>query len=148
MNETLEAMARAIFKDWFVDCGPTRAKMEGRTPYLAPDLWSNFPQRLDADGKPEGWERISLREAAEVSSGGTPAKENSEYWNGDIPWISPKVMKGIHVSNSDDRVTTAAIGYGTRLASRGSVLVMVRGMGLHQGVRISQARRDGLSIRM
>ena len=36
MNETLEAMARAIFKDWFVDFGPTRAKMEGRAPYLAP----------------------------------------------------------------------------------------------------------------
>ena len=37
MNETLEAMARAIFKDWFVDFGPTRAKQEGRAPYLAPE---------------------------------------------------------------------------------------------------------------
>ena len=45
MNETLEAMARAIFKDWFVDFGPTRAKAEGRPPYLAPDLWSLFPAR-------------------------------------------------------------------------------------------------------
>ncbi len=35
MNETLEAMARAIFKDWFVDFGPTRAKMEGGAPYFA-----------------------------------------------------------------------------------------------------------------
>jgi type I restriction enzyme, S subunit len=57
MNETLEAMARAIFKDWLVDFGPTRAKMEGRAPYLAPDLWSLFPARLDDDGKPEGWQR-------------------------------------------------------------------------------------------
>ncbi|MEY9638697.1 type I restriction enzyme S subunit [Bradyrhizobium japonicum] len=142
MNETLEAMARAIFKDWFVDFGPTRAKMERSVPYLAPDLWSLFPHSVDADGKPEGWERISLREAAQVHSGGTPTKENREYWNGDIPWISPKVMTGIHVSNSNDRVTAAAIGRGTRLAPFGSVLVMVRGMGLHQGVRISQARRD------
>jgi type I restriction enzyme S subunit len=55
MNETLEAMARAIFQDWFVAFGPTRAKMEGRPPYLAPDLWSLFPDRLDAEGKPEGW---------------------------------------------------------------------------------------------
>jgi type I restriction enzyme S subunit len=55
MNETLEAMARAIFQDWFVAFGPTRAKMEGRPPYLAPDLWSLFPDSLDADGKPEGW---------------------------------------------------------------------------------------------
>ncbi|MFM2043677.1 MAG: hypothetical protein RLY86_2253 [Pseudomonadota bacterium] len=54
-NETLEAMARALFRDWFVEFGPTRAKMEGRPPYLAPDLWSLFPDRLDEDGKPEGW---------------------------------------------------------------------------------------------
>jgi type I restriction enzyme S subunit len=47
MNETLEAMARAIFKDWFVDFGPTRAKAEGRTPYLAPDIWSLFSDRFD-----------------------------------------------------------------------------------------------------
>ena len=52
MNETLEAMARALFKDWFVDFGPTHAKMEGREPYLAPDLWALFPDRLDDEGKP------------------------------------------------------------------------------------------------
>ena len=142
MNETLEAMARAIFKDWFVDFGPTRAKAEGRGPYLAPEIWSLFPGRLDDEDKPVGWERIPLREAAGVSSGGTPAKENAEYWNGPIPWVSPKVMTDIHVSRLDDRVTSMAIGCGTRVASSGSVLIMVRGMGLHQGVRISQARRD------
>jgi type I restriction enzyme S subunit len=43
MNETLAAMARAIFKDWFVDFGPTRAKAEGRAPYLAPEIWGLFP---------------------------------------------------------------------------------------------------------
>jgi type I restriction enzyme S subunit len=59
MNETLEAMARAIFKDWFIDFGPTRAKMEGRASYLAPDL-VQFPDRLDDEGKPEGWEFAKL----------------------------------------------------------------------------------------
>ncbi|MBY3565694.1 restriction endonuclease subunit S [Rhizobium laguerreae] len=60
MNETLEATARAIFKDWFVDFGPTRAKMEGRAPYLASNIWSLFPDRLDDEGKPEGWIRDPL----------------------------------------------------------------------------------------
>lgn len=55
MNATLEAMARAMFKDWFVDFGPTRAKMEGRAPYFVAETWSLFPDRLDGDGKPEGW---------------------------------------------------------------------------------------------
>jgi type I restriction enzyme S subunit len=69
MNETLEAMARTIFKDWFVDFGPTRAKMEGRAPYLAPDIWSLFPDRLDADGKPEGWIGKPLDQVADFLNG-------------------------------------------------------------------------------
>ncbi|MCB9960152.1 MAG: restriction endonuclease subunit S [Rhodospirillaceae bacterium] len=78
MNETLEAMARATFKDWFVDFGPTRAKAEGRPPYLAPHIWSLFPDRLDDDDKPEGWERASLDQLlqfnpSEKLQGGTPA---------------------------------------------------------------------------
>ena len=60
MNETLEAMARAIFKDWFVDFGPTRAKAEGRAPYLASEFWDLFPDALDDEGKPAGWEYGTL----------------------------------------------------------------------------------------
>ncbi len=55
-NQTLETMARALFQDWFVDFGPVRAKMEGREPYLPADLWQLFPDRLNDEGKPEGWE--------------------------------------------------------------------------------------------
>ncbi|MYA89139.1 MAG: hypothetical protein F4X97_11960 [Boseongicola sp. SB0662_bin_57] len=67
MNETLEAMARAIFKDWFVDFGPTRAKAEGRAPYLAPELWDLFPDALDDDGKPVGWTLVPLSVLAEAN---------------------------------------------------------------------------------
>ena len=58
MNETLEEMARAIFKDWFVDFGPVRSKMEGRDAYLPEEIWRLFPDRLVASelGEvPEGW---------------------------------------------------------------------------------------------
>ncbi len=66
MNATLEAMARALFRDWFVDFGPTRAKMAGAAPYLSPDLWSLFPDRLDAEGKPEGWEVSTIGDFIEL----------------------------------------------------------------------------------
>ena len=55
MNETLEAMARAIFKDWFVDFGPTHAKAESRAPYLSSELWDLFPDSLEEEDKPVGW---------------------------------------------------------------------------------------------
>lgn len=57
-NATLEAMAQAIFKDWFVDFGPVRAKMEGRQPEgMSREIADLFPDRLDGEGKPEGWKR-------------------------------------------------------------------------------------------
>ena len=68
-NQTLEAMARALFKDWFVDFGPVRAKMEGREPYLPADLWQLFPDRLDDEGKPEGWSERPLDEIADFLNG-------------------------------------------------------------------------------
>jgi type I restriction enzyme S subunit len=69
MNETLEAMARAIFQDWFVTFGPSRAKQEGRPAYLAPDLWSLFPDRIDDDGKPEGWTSVEVYHFSDVIYG-------------------------------------------------------------------------------
>ena len=59
MNETLEAMARAIFKSWFVDFDPVRAKMEGRQPPgLSPELAALFPDSFEDSelGEiPAGW---------------------------------------------------------------------------------------------
>ena len=69
VNETLEEMARTIFKDWFIDFGPTRAKMEGREPYLPAEVWDLFPDSL-VDSElgliPEGWEVASLGEVIEI----------------------------------------------------------------------------------
>ena len=69
MNKTLDAMARSIFKDWFVDFGPTRAKVESRAPYLAPHLWDLFPDTLDDEEKPIGWKSKPLDEIAEFLNG-------------------------------------------------------------------------------
>jgi type I restriction enzyme S subunit len=85
MNETLEAMARAIFKDWFVEFGPTRAKMEGRAPYLAPDIWSLFPNRLDNDGKPEGWRIDRLGSFTELQNG--YAFRSSDWQDDGVPVV-------------------------------------------------------------
>ena len=65
MNETLESMARALFKSWFVDFDPVRAKAEGRDPGLPRKLADLFPDRLvdsEIGEIPEGWEVRPLRE--------------------------------------------------------------------------------------
>ena len=94
MNETLEAMARAIFKDWFVDFGPTRAKMEGRAPYLAPDIWSLFPDRLDDEGKPEGWLLGSMSDLLLLQRGFDLPSQNR--MDGPYPIIAASGPNGSH----------------------------------------------------
>tara|TARA_R110001592_G_scaffold363371_1_gene685725 strand:+ start:346464 stop:347804 length:1341 start_codon:yes stop_codon:yes gene_type:complete len=110
-NQTLEAMARALFKDWFVDFGPVRAKMEGRDPYLPPDLWQLFPDSLDNDGKPDGWEVVPASELIEFNPTeplrkGTPAhylEMSSLPTSGS--WSEPPVMRdygsGMRFRNGD-----------------------------------------------
>lgn len=69
MNETLEEMARAIFKSWFVDFDPVRAKMEGRQPaHMDAATAALFPNRLGPDtGLPEGWEEKPLDKAIQIN---------------------------------------------------------------------------------
>ncbi|WP_072572496.1 restriction endonuclease subunit S [Granulibacter bethesdensis] len=62
MSDTLERMARAIFRSWFVDFDPVRAKMEGRETGLAADVAALFPERFGDSGLPEGWETRKIGE--------------------------------------------------------------------------------------
>ena len=75
MNETLEAMARALFKSWFVDFDPVRAKMEGRHTGLPQDIADLFPDRLvdsEMGEIPEGWEVTSLKDCMSLTMGQSP----------------------------------------------------------------------------
>ena len=112
MNETLEAMARAFFRDWFVDFGPTRAKMAGRDPYLAPDLWALFPDTLDAEtGLPKGWELSQIGEEIEAVGGGTPSTKEPAFWDGGgHHWATPKDLSKLSspvLLDTDRKITDA-----------------------------------------
>ena len=72
MNETLEAMARALFKSWFVDFDPVRAKAQGRDPGPPPALAALFPDSFEDSelGEiPKGWEVRSLDAIANFLNG-------------------------------------------------------------------------------
>ena len=70
MSETLEAMARALFRSWFVDFDPVRAKAEGRPSGLPPDLDALFAasfETLELGEIPAGWEVKALGDVIEVN---------------------------------------------------------------------------------
>ena len=134
MNETLEAMARAIFQDWFVDFGPVRAKLADREPYLPPELWALFPNRLASSelGEiPEGWAVKALGDTVEILSGGTPKTSVPEYWDGDIPWYTAKdapSLSDIFVVNSERSITQAGVdNSSTKVLPTGTTIITARG---------------------
>lgn len=70
MATTLEEMARALYRSWFVDFVPVRAKLEGRAPaHMDAATAALFPDRFDDEGLPEGWEEISIYDVARVQYG-------------------------------------------------------------------------------
>jgi type I restriction enzyme, S subunit len=99
MNETLEAMARALFKSWFVDFDPVRAKAEGRDPGLPKPLADLFPDSFEDSelGKiPKGWEVGTIDEATSLIidyRGKTPKKLGREWSSSGISAISAKNIK-------------------------------------------------------
>ena len=93
MNETLETMARALFKSWFVDFDPVRAKVEGRDLSLPQHLADLFPDSFEDSelGEiPRGWTVGPILDHARLMSGGTPKTDRPEYWGGTISWASAK----------------------------------------------------------
>jgi type I restriction enzyme S subunit len=78
---------------------------------------------------PEHWPLERISQLATPSSGGTPSKEDVGFWNGEIPWVSPKDMKRRFIAQSEDAVTERAVREtGLKLLQPPQVLIVVRGM--------------------
>ncbi|HHY6977583.1 TPA: restriction endonuclease subunit S [Yersinia enterocolitica] len=78
---------------------------------------------------PKGWEWVRLGDIGTISGGGTPSKNNEEYWSGDIPWISPKDMKVDYISTAELNISELAVANSSvRIIPNNSILFVVRGM--------------------
>jgi type I restriction enzyme S subunit len=134
MSETLEAMARALFKSWFVDFDPVRAKSEGRDPGLPKPLADLFPARLvdSALGEiPDGWKVKPIGELAQVVGGSTPKTERPEYWDGGTHhWVTPKDLSGLSMPvllDTERKITAAGLAQvSSGLLPKGTVLLSSR----------------------
>lgn len=90
---------------------------------------------------PEHWSTAKIKHIAKFVSGGTPSKENTDFWDGNILWVSPKDMKQRYIDDSEDKITQKALQQSTlQLLNAGTVLVVVRGMILARKVPIALTR--------
>ncbi len=124
-NRTLEAMAQALFKSWFID-------FDGHDDLVESEIGL----------VPRGWAVVPLAQTGRWISGGTPSKQNDAYWGGSIPWFSAKSLGPLWLTDSDDRLTEAGADAGTRRVPRRSVLFIVRGMSLATEWRIGMTTRE------
>ena len=93
-NATLEAIAQALFKSWFVDFDPVRAKQQGLAPAGMNEATAAlFPDSFEESALgwvPKGWGVGSILDVATLLSGGTPKTDRPEFWGGGIRWASAK----------------------------------------------------------
>ncbi len=90
---------------------------------------------------PAHWYIKRFRFTARLVSGATPTTTNSEYWDGEIPWISPKDVKADELLSSIDRITEYAVSnYGLKLHENDSAVIVIRGMILARKIPVAIAR--------
>ena len=99
-NATLEAIAQALFKSWFVDFDPVHAKARGEPPQGMDDATAAlFPDSFEESELgmiPKGWRVEPIGDAVECVGGGTPNTKNTEFWEPEeFAWTTPKDLSGI-----------------------------------------------------
>lgn len=86
-----------------------------------------------------GWTRATIGGSCTVFSGGTPSKGNASYWRGPIPWVSAKDLKADRIFDAELHISQQACDESAaKMAPTGSLLMLVRGMGLANGIQIGE----------
>lgn len=98
--------------------------------------------RLRFPGFEGEWEEKKLGDITTWASGGTPPKDESQYWNGNIPWISASTMRGLEYSDSSLKLSLAGVKKGSKIAKENSLLLLVRGSMLFKKIPVGIVTKD------
>lgn len=129
---TLEEMARALYRSWFVDFDPVRARAEGRAPaHMDPATAALFPDSFGEEGLPVGWRMSTIGEVAEIVGGSTPSTKEDRFWTGgEHAWATPKDLSNLGQAvlfDTERKVTPAGLAKITSgLSPAGTLLLSSR----------------------
>lgn len=134
-NATLESIAQALFKSWFIDFDPVRAKAEGREPEgMDATTAALFPGEFEESALgmiPKGWSAIPFADAVSIMGGGTPKTSVPEFWGGDIPWFSVVDAPGagqVFTMHTEKSITSAGVdNSSTRVLPAWTTIISARG---------------------
>ena len=132
-NTTLEAIAQALFKSWFVDFDPVRAKQEGREPEgMDADTAALFPDSFEESELgliPKGWNWSTMDSISTVGIGKTPPRKEPQWFsenNKDERWVSIRDMgiSGVFISQTSEYLTAESIDrFNVRIIPGNTVLL-------------------------
>ena len=131
MNEILEDIAKTLFKSWFIDFDPVRAKAEGKPTGLSKEISDLFPDSFEDSefGEiPKGWQIKEIQELCEsISSGGTPKRKQKDYWeNGSIDWFKTGELHDTYLLESEEKITDSAVKESScKLWNKGTILFAI-----------------------
>ncbi len=137
-NQTLESIAQAIFKSWFVDFDSVHAKQLGiecaGIDKATADLFPNSFVEGELGLMPKGWEPTKLGSIVQTVLGGTPSKNNEQYWlNGNIPWINSGEVNKFRVTKPTALITELGLKKSsTKLMPKRTTLLAITGATLGQ----------------
>ena len=128
ISQTLEAMAQALFKSWFVDFDPVRAKADGRPTGLPPEIDPLFPDSFrdsELGEIPDGWGVGSIADVCtRIENGGTPRRLEPRFWGGSINWFKTAELSDSPLLASGEHITDEGLSNSScKLWPRGTVLI-------------------------
>lgn len=89
---------------------------------------------------PRSWQIVPLPQLGAWVSGGTPARNVAEYWDGDIPWLGSKDIKQFSLVGAQEHITQLGAANGTRMLPVGAIVAVMRGMSLAKEFRVGITR--------
>lgn len=138
INSTLEAIAQAMFKSWFVDFDSVREKREGKKPKgineETAELFPDSFEQSELGEIPKGWKVSNIGFELTTILGGTPSRERPEFWNyGVVPWINSGKVNEFRITTASELITEKALlKSATKLLPARTTVIAITGATLGQ----------------
>jgi type I restriction enzyme S subunit len=137
-NSTLEAIAQTLFKSWFVDFDPVRAKSAGKLPdgidEATTALFPDSFEQSELGEIPKGWKISNIGSELTTILGGTPSRERPEFWNdGVVSWINSGKVNEFRITTASELITEEALlKSATKLLPARTTVIAITGATLGQ----------------
>ena len=125
LNQKLEETAQALYKYWFIDF--EFPNEEGK-PYKSSGGQMILNEELNNE-IPDEWRSEKFTEALKIGGGGTPKTEVEEYWDGNIPFFTPKdVTSGFYTNKTEKKLTELGLkNCSSKLYPKNTIFITARG---------------------